>query len=103
MRPQFIIQQSIRNTGGGTSSVVSVSPTSAQSAVIGPAGSPVHVIVTPTVDCFVRTGANPTATNDGTDQFLLGGNMYRVLIQGGNRFAFRTASGTGSVFLTPDA
>lgn len=81
----------------GKSQVVSISGTSAQSAVINAE----HVIVTPTTDCFVRQGANPTATSDGTDLFLLGLSTYRLDIPRGAKLAFKTTGATGSVYITP--
>lgn len=84
---------------GGTSQVVAISATSAQSAAIASS----RAVITPTVDCFVRQGSNPTALSDGTDQFLVGGQMYRVSLTAGNKLAFKTATGTGSVYITPGA
>lgn len=85
---------------GGVSSVVSISGTSAQSATLNTQ----LVLITPTADCFVRAGANPTALADGTDMFLLGGNSYRVILPGsGLKLAFITSGGTGSVYITPGA
>ena len=82
---------------GGRSSAISISTTSAQSAAseIGEA------IFYSTVDCFVRSGANPTALSDGTDMFVVAGNQYRVKLSPGHKLAFKTASGTGTVYFTP--
>lgn len=85
---------------GGQSQKVDISSTSAQSAAIT-AG---WALVTPSTDCFMRQGADPTAASDGTDQILLGGNTYRVVgIAAGNKLAFKTTSATGSVYITPGA
>lgn len=85
---------------GGQSSVVAVSGTSAQSLVI----TTENVVVTTTVDCFVRQDSNPTAVSDGTDQILLGGNQYRLAgIVTGNKLAFKTTGATGNVYITPGA
>jgi hypothetical protein len=63
-------------------------------------------VVTPDVDCFMRLVENNGAaacTNDGTDQFLLANNAYRVDgIGSGDVLCFRTAAGTGSVYVTPE-
>lgn len=86
---------------GGLSQVVAISGTSAQSSVLTTVGG-VDALVTPTVDCFVRQGANPTALSNGTDMILLGGNTYRLSgIASGNRLAFITSGAAGSVFITP--
>lgn len=81
----------------GLSQAVSISGTSAQSAVINAS----EVVVTPTADCFVRQGTNPTATSDGTDLFLLGLTSYRLGIARGAKLAFKTTGATGSVYITP--
>jgi hypothetical protein len=60
------------------------------------------VLVTPSVDCYVIQGANPTALSDGTDLKLLGNNTYRCRVTFGSKLAFITATGTGSVNLTPE-
>lgn len=62
-------------------------------------------VFAPTVDCFVRAGLAPAAVNDGTDLFLYGGNIYRV-ISGwtpGWKLAFITAGQAGSIYITPGA
>lgn len=92
---------------GGQSHSVAISSTSAQSnalgtAVANPGG--LDAVVTPSVDCFVRQGANPTALSDGTDQFLVAGNSYRLSgIVGGNKLAFKTTAASGTVYITPGA
>jgi hypothetical protein len=84
---------------GARSQAVSISSTSAQSAVI----KTEDVIATPTVDVFVRQGANPTALSDGTDILLLASTTYRLAVKPGNKLAFKTSSATGTVYLTPGA
>jgi len=84
---------------GARSQAVSISSTSAQSAVI----KTESVIATPTVDVFVRQGANPTALSDGTDILLLASTTYRLAVKPGNKLAFKTASASGIVYLTPGA
>jgi hypothetical protein len=84
---------------GGQSSKVAVSSTSAQSVALTCA----NCLVTPDVDVFVRMGTNPTAVADGTDQILLAGNTYRIQpIIPGYKLAF-VSTGSGNVYLTPDA
>lgn len=82
---------------GGNSSSISISTTSAQSAA-SPNG---EAVICPSVDCFVRSGANPTAVSTGADQFLVAGTQYRVKFAPGHKLAFITASGTGTVYFTP--
>ena len=84
---------------GGQSSSVSISGTSAQSAAFTSG----ECVVTPTVDCFVRQGSNPTALANGTDQILLGGNQYRIEgISNSNKLAFITSGSTGTVYISPE-
>lgn len=82
---------------GGRSQALAISSTSAQSAVIN--GN--YVIVTLTTPAFVRQGTNPSATADGTDIYLLDNVTYRLNVQPGNKLAFRTASATGTAYITP--
>ena len=90
--------QSITALTGGQSASIAISVTSAQSAAIT-TGS---VVATPTVDCFFRQGSSPTALSNGTDQILLANNSFRISgIVSGNKLAFITASGTGTVYITP--
>lgn len=95
---------SLNVLSGGQSTAVAISGTSAQSAAFSFGEKTGEVVVTPTVDCFVRQGANPTALANGTDQFLIGGNMYRLEgVEPGNKLAFITSGGTGTVYITPSA
>lgn len=82
---------------GGRSQALAISSTSAQSAAIASN----YVIVTLTTAAFVRQGANPTAVADGTDIYLLADMTYRLNVQPGNKLAFRTASATGTAYITP--
>lgn len=91
-------EYSLKALDGGTSQALAVSTTSAPSAAISAGDS---VVVTPTVDVFFRKGSAPVAVSDGTDQFLLANSMYRLAgISGGEKLAFKTASGTGTVYIT---
>lgn len=104
MRPQVTMQMDVRATEGGSSQVVAATTTSAQSAVIGAqaTGVPVFAIVTATAPVFMRAGANPTALSTGVDHYLAANIPYRVEVQGGQRLAFITPTGTASVYITPD-
>jgi hypothetical protein len=84
---------------GGRSQALAISSTSAQSAVINTD----YVLVTLTVAAFVRQGSNPTATSDGTDIFLLANVSYRLNVRKGNKLAIKTASETGTAYITQGA
>lgn len=85
---------------GGLAQKIAVSSTSAQSAALT---TPTVVLHTD-VDVYVRQGSNPTAVSDGTDIFVPSGAYVRLVgIQPGNKLAFKTASASGSVHLTPGA
>src|SRR3990172_7690254 len=92
----LVTDQSLIALTGGQSAAVTISTTSAQSAAITTGWA----IVTPSVDCFFRQGTNPTALSNGTDQILLAGNSYRINgIVSGDKLAFITASGGGTVYI----
>lgn len=84
---------------GGTSQPVSISTTSAQSTVI--TGD--NAVIYSSVECFIRSGSNPTALSDGTDQFIPASMFLRVRFAAGSKLAFKTATGTGTVYITPGA
>ena len=91
---------SLQISSGGDSTKVAISTASAQSAAL----VATSYLITPDTNCFSRTGANPTAVADGTDIFLLANNQYRVVpLQVGQKIAFITPTGTGNVYLTPNA
>ena len=97
-----VFEHSLNILEGGLSSTVSISTISAQSATFTfPAAQAGYVLVTTDANCFVRQGTNPTALSDGTDQILLANQTYRCWVNSGNKLAFKTASGTGTVYLTP--
>jgi hypothetical protein len=96
---EVIAEHSLTIDAGGTSQAVSISTTSAQSAAI-PGGS---AVIYSTVDCFVRSGANPTALSNGTDRFIPAGIYLRVGFASGEKLAFITAAGTGTVYIAPGA
>lgn len=98
---QFVKQISVPITAGGTSVVVAASTTSAATAAA--VGSTTALVSIPS-DCFVRKGTTPTALSDGTDQHLPGPNLYRVHgLALTDKLAFKLASGTGNVYITPGA
>jgi hypothetical protein len=81
--PQTVTERSLNVGAGGTCSVLTVSATSQQSAVIGAA----DVVISPLVDIYIRRGANPTALATGVDQILLAGIPYRDRCGAGERYA----------------
>jgi hypothetical protein len=88
---------------GGQSQKVAVSSTSAQSTVFSPS-LPTYVNVMTDVECFYRSGANPTAVSDGTDQILPAGPLYRIgPVPAGHKLAFKTVADSGSVYITPES
>lgn len=85
---------------GGKSEELVVDTAGIQSAAIEDS----EVLVTCTIDVFVRQGENPTATNDGTDIFLIGNSVYRLAgIKHGNKLAFKALAGSGSIYITSGA
>lgn len=84
---------------GGLSQKVAISTTSAQSTALNVD----YAIVTPDTVCFIRQGADPTALATGVDQILMANQSYRVNIKRGNKLAFKTATGSGYVYITPGA
>lgn len=97
------LEISLVPNAGGNSEVIAISTTSAQSSILFHeyAG---YVNILSTTDCFMRTGANPTALADGTDQFIPGNNLLRIgPIPEDWKLAFITASGAGSVYITKES
>lgn len=95
-------QISMTASNGGLSQAVSISSTSAQSAVI----PSTFCVVYATTDCWMRKGSNPTALSNGTDQFLPANALLRLdgFAPGGtDKIAFITSSATGTVYITPGA
>lgn len=87
---------------GGFSARIAISTSSAQSAAYDSA-NPVYLNVYTDVDCFVRSGLNPTALSTGVDQIIPSGPIYRLgPVPKGHKLAFVTASGSGFVYLTPE-
>jgi hypothetical protein len=95
------VEYSMAALTGGQSQKIAVSAVSAQTTEIG---SSSYVVVTPDVNMFFRRGPNPTAVSDGTDQILLASLPMRLYgLRAGDKLAFITASGSGTVYITPGA
>lgn len=61
------------------------------------------VVITATADCFFRKGSNPVATSDGTDQFLIAKNTYRIFgLLATDKLSFNGATAC-DVYITPNA
>lgn len=87
---------------GARSEVVAMTVASAQSSIFSTTAE-TYVNVTPDATCFFRMGVNPTALSNGTDQILLGSNMYRIgPVPAGYRFALIVASGAGNAYITKE-
>ena len=82
---------------GAKSQALSISGTSAQSAVINAE----YALVTLTTAAFVRQGSDPTATADGTDIYLMSDVTYRLNVKRGNKLALRTSGASGTAYITP--
>ena len=95
----FVTENSIQILSGGQTNAVAISTTSAQSAAI----TEEKVLVYSTVFCFARQGTNPTALSNGTDQPIPAETLIRVPVTSGNKLAFITATGSGTVYITPGA
>lgn len=92
----------IQPSPGGLSQKIAISTSSAQSAAFD-SFNPVYITVYSDTDCFFRSGANPTAVSNGTDQIIPSGPLYRIgPAQKGHKLAFITASGSGFIYITPD-
>lgn len=99
-RRDYVFEESVVALKGGTCEAVAVSTTSAESAAITSG----RVVLYSSVECFFRQGSNPTALATGVDQILPASTMLRVVdIESGNKLAFKTASGTGTVYIAPAA
>ena len=87
-----------RGTNEGNQSV-SISTTSAQTTNAINMDSP---LIYSTVECFALAGANPTATvAEGTPIPPL--TLIRLAgVQPGDKLAFITATGTGTVYVRPN-
>lgn len=98
----FQIESSVAvPVAGGTSQLIAVSTTSAQSTAFSNYTS---VYMHNTVGVYVRQGTNPVAVNDGTDLFIPSGTWRLTSLVDENKLAFICKTGeSGSVHLTPGA
>ena len=95
---------SLNVPSSATSSTLAIGTTAAGSAAFpGNGGMGTTVVFTPSVDCYVRQGATVAVVADGTDMLVRGGMTYRAYVAPGNKLNFITATGTGSVSMTPNA
>lgn len=87
----------------GTSQKISiVTPGTAVVTAVLPDNTDV-VVVTPKVECFFRRSASANATSDGTDQYLLANNTYRLFgFKSGDRISFNGPT-AGDIYITPGA
>lgn len=81
----------------GASQKIAISTTAAQSAAITAS----IIELTPTVDCYVRTGTSPTAVNTGVDHFLLGGTTQFFRFNSGEKISIIADSGAGVIHISP--
>jgi hypothetical protein len=84
----------------GTTLILALSATSAQSAAIGGAGSPSTletVRLCSTVDCWLTVGSNPTAMVGTAASFLLPAGLVEYIdVTGGDKIA-GIAGGAGTL------
>lgn len=93
-------EPSLSANDGGTSQTIAISTASAASTAL----TSDTVLIYSTINCFMRRGVTPVALSGGTDQFIASNSYLRIdNIRSGDKLAFITASGTGSVYLTPGA
>lgn len=93
------IATDITADNGGRSQQLAISTTSARSTAVNANTCLVHA----TTACFFRQGRSaPTALSDGTDMFLPANVTFRVSMVKGDMLAFKTATGTGTVYITPE-
>lgn len=94
------VEYSMAALTGGLSQKIATSTVSAASGALTCS----YAVVTTDADCFFRQGASPTAVADGTDQLLKANVPFRIYgITNGNKLAFINATGTGNVYLSPNA
>jgi len=87
---------------GGQSQKIATSTVAASSTALNAS----QVTVVCDTNTFVRMGpsGSTTAVNTGADQILLANQQYRIIpIIPGYVLSFILASGTGNVYITPEA
>jgi hypothetical protein len=82
----------------GVSQKKAFTGTSAQSAAVAAATEAVYV--TADQDCFLATGANPTALNDGTSFFLRQYIPTPICLTGGDKIAVISNGTNGNLYIT---
>jgi hypothetical protein len=98
MSGMIVSQETGQIYPGGQSQKVAISGTSAQSTSL----LCKSVVLCSDIDCFIRQGENPTALDDGTDQFLPAYNMVRYYnFHPGNKIAAIAAT-AGNLYITPE-
>lgn len=85
----------------GTCQKKGFTSTSAQSTAVGASSS--LVMLQATANCHVKFGSNPTATADGTSQYIQAGAIYVFPITGGHKIAIIRDSADGDLFITEGA
>lgn len=78
---------------------VAIGASSVASAAFQPGTSVIQV--TPTVACFVKTGAAPTATTSG--MYLAAGVPVLIGVTGGQKIAVIESASTGTLYITEAA
>lgn len=81
----------------GTSQVVAIGASSAQSTALQTTTTVVQLVAT--VACFVAIGSNPTAVAN-TTCYVPANIPVKYGVVGGNKIAVIQASGAGSLFIT---
>jgi hypothetical protein len=99
--PDDAMELSFIATGGNTTQYLSVSGSNVKSSAIS---TPV-VRIYSTIDCYMRQGADPTATvpTGGVgDDFIPAATLLRVGVSPGNKLGFITTGSTGTVVVTAE-
>lgn len=85
---------------GGQSARIAIGAASVQTAVINRPS----IVVTCDVAAYIRRGTNPVALADGTDQYLLANQSYRLHgFMPGEKMALIAVGTGGFAYITPDA
>lgn len=96
------IEYTLAVAAPGTSLKVSIATPGAAVATSQALNADV-VVITATADCFFRKGSAPIATNDGTDQFLVAKNTYRIFgLLATDKLSFNGPTAC-DIYITPGA
>lgn len=85
----------------GASYTLTANATSAQSGL--PSQGVTIVRLFSPVDCFIKFGANPTATTDGSSMYLPGGVVEYFEIRSDEKLAVIAVGATGTLYVTEGA